>query len=382
MREIVADAALGRPATDVTFPAAGWTGTSDTDFIVTVQAIRRATEVQTLFVGGVARKVMADDVTRKTSFVLNDLSNGSGVAISGNGEAIECEEFSITKQAKADIIWLIDESGSTDHFRQQIVDDAANFFAQAQAAGLDFRMGVTDLHAGRMGRFASRQVGGTGDRWLLPSDEAEFEMNVFDPSGPDPADGGTESGLTQLHDAMVLHTPRNNADPQMVREDAQLIFIIATDEKPQEIKDAGILGEGNVQPSPAQQTQIRQLHRAVHRAAPGRERAVQPDRRAVAVRPDVLRREDVRLLRAGERDRWPPGLALPGRPQPDDRGDDREHRRQRVAADAVEGPDLGEHLGLQADHPARSFAPQRLRLSRIDQLDLVLQPDVQPRSPR
>ena len=256
MREIVTDAALGRPATDVTFPPAGWTGTSDTDFIVSVQAIRRTMQVQTLFVGGVARKVMADDVTRKTGFILNDWSNGSGISVSGNGEAIECEEFSITKQAKADIIWLIDESGSTDHFRQQIVDDAANFFAQAQAAGLDFRMGVTDLHAGRMGRFASRQVGGTGDRWLLPSDEMEFEANVFDPSGPDPADGGTESGLTQLHDAIVLHTPRNNADPQMVREDAQLIFIIATDEKPQEIKDAGILGEGNVQPTPAQQTQI------------------------------------------------------------------------------------------------------------------------------
>jgi hypothetical protein len=256
VREIVTDAALGRPATDVTFPDPGWIGTSDTHFIVSVQAIRRAMALETVFVGGVARKVSADDVTRKTQFVLNDDSNGSGVSVSGNGEAIECEESSIKKQAKADIIWLIDESGSTDHFRQQIVDNAAAFFQQAQAAGLDFRMGVTDLHAGRMGRFASRQVGGTGDRWLLPSDEAEFEADAFDPSGPDQADGGSENGLTQLHDALVLHTPRNNADPQMVREDASLVFIIVTDEKPQEIKDAGILGEGNLQPTPTQQTQI------------------------------------------------------------------------------------------------------------------------------
>jgi hypothetical protein len=259
VRQIVTDAALGRPAADVTFPAAGWVGTSDTHFVVSVQAIRRAMALQTLFVGGVARVVMADDITRKTGFVLNDWSNGSGISVSGNAEAIECEEFSIAKQAKADIIWLIDESGSTDHMRQQIVDDAANFFQQAQAAGLDFRMGVTDLHAGRMGRFASRQVGGTGDRWLTPADEAEFEADAFDPSGPDPADGGSESGLTQMHDALVLHTPRNNADPQMVREDAALIFIIVTDEKPEEIKDAGILGEGNLQPTPAQQAQIDQF---------------------------------------------------------------------------------------------------------------------------
>jgi hypothetical protein len=259
VREIVTDAALGRPAADVTFPQAGWVGTPDTHFIVSVQSIRRAMAVQTLFVGGVARKASADDAMRQTSFILNDWSNGSGVSISGNGEAIECEEISMSRQAKADIIWIIDESGSTSHFRQQIVDDAANFFTQAQAAGLDFRMGVTDMHAGRMGRFASRQVGGTGDRWLLPSDEAQFEADIYDPSGPDGADGGTENGLTQMHDTLVLHTPRNNADPQMIREDAALIVIFVTDEKAEEIKQAGILGENNNEPTPAQLTQIDML---------------------------------------------------------------------------------------------------------------------------
>jgi hypothetical protein len=259
VRKIVTASALGRPAADVTFPDPGWVGTPDTHFLVEVQSIRRAMDLETLFVGGVARKVSADDPTRKTEFVLNDDSNGSGVSVSGNGEAIECEEFLMARQAKADIIWLIDESGTTDHLRQQIVDDAAAFFQQAQSVGLDFRMGVTDLHAGRGGVFASRQVGGTGDRWLSPSDEAEFEADIFDPSGPDGADGGTENGLTQMHDALMLHTPRNNADPQMVREDASLIFIIVTDEKAQEVKDAGILGEGNNEPTPAEQTQIDNL---------------------------------------------------------------------------------------------------------------------------
>ncbi|NVB84742.1 MAG: hypothetical protein HOV81_40605 [Kofleriaceae bacterium] len=256
LRKIVTAAALGRPGSDITFPNAGWVGAADTKFILQVQAIRRAEQLQTLFVGGVARTTHADDPTRRTTFHLNDMSNGTGIALSGNGEEIGCEQFLISRQAKADIIWVVDESGSTSPFRTNIANNATLFFNKAVAAGLDFRMGVTDLDDVKNGIFASRQVGGTGDRWLLPAELMAFKDAINDPSGPDAADGGSEDGLTQMRNAMMRHMPRNNADPQMIREDAKLVFIIVTDEKPQEIKDAGILGEGNLQPSPAQQTQI------------------------------------------------------------------------------------------------------------------------------
>jgi hypothetical protein len=120
-------------------------------------------------------------------------------------------------------------------------------------------MGVTDLDDVKNGIFATRQTGGTGDRWLLPSELTAFQAAINDPSGPDAADGGSEDGLTQMRNAQLRHLPRNNADPQMVREDAKLVIIIVTDEKPQEIKDAGIIGEGNLQPTPAQQMQIDQF---------------------------------------------------------------------------------------------------------------------------
>lgn len=259
VREIVTAAALGRPSADVTFPSPGWVGTADTRFIVSVQSIRRAAAVQTLFVGGVARAVSADDPTRATAFHLADFSNGTGVALSGNGEEQECEEFRATTQAKADIILVIDESGSTSDDRMRIANNAALLFNRAVAAGLDFRIAVTDMNDTSEGIFASRQVGGTGDRWLTPADVTEFQANALDPSGPDAADGGLEHGLTNGRNAVLRHLPRDNADPQKIREDAKLVVIYVTDEKAEEVEDAGILGEGNLEPSAAQQAEINTL---------------------------------------------------------------------------------------------------------------------------
>ena len=99
------------------------------------------------------------------------IASGTGVTVSGNGEAIECEPYVGAQEAKADIIWIVDESGSVNDDRQRIVDNASVFFDKAIAAGLDFRIGVSDMNdtgpGGQPGIFATRQSGGTGDRWLL-----------------------------------------------------------------------------------------------------------------------------------------------------------------------------------------------------------------------
>src|SRR5690606_15155406 len=121
---------------------------------------------------------------------------------------------------------------------------------------LDFRIAVTDMNDASAGIFATRQAGGTGDRWLLSSEQTEFQAAINDPSGPDGADGGTEHGLTQMRATLMRHLPRTHADPPMIREDAKVVIIVVTDEKAEEIKDAGILGEGNNQPNATQQAQI------------------------------------------------------------------------------------------------------------------------------
>ncbi len=255
---------LGRPAADVEMPPAGWVGEEDTQFVMVFQTVYRAEDEQTLYMGAIARLSMFDDRTYNTGFHVDDLSNGTGLSVSGNGEAIECELYLADQQATADIIWVVDESGSVSDDRDRIATNAASFFTKAVNAGLDFRMGVTDMNdtgpGGEPGIFASRQSGGTGDRWLLPNEDAEFATNIGDPSGPDSSDGGAEHGLTQGRAAINRHLPRNNADPQMIRENAKLVVIYVTDERPDEVEDAGILDDfSNPQPTPAQLTEIQNL---------------------------------------------------------------------------------------------------------------------------
>lgn len=261
LRALIMPLLLGRVSTDVNMPTPGWTGETSTTFVVSVQTIRRDALSQTLYVGAVAKLEHYDDRLRVTGFHVDDMSNGTGNSLSANGEAIECEQFIADQQATADIIWVVDESGSVNDDRMRIADNAAAFFNKAVAAGLDFRLGVTDMNdtgpGGVPGKFASRQ--GTDDRWILPSEPMEFANNINDPSGPDTGDGGLEHGLTQGRAALTKHLPRNNADPTKVREEAKLVVIYVTDEKPDEVEDAGILGEGNINPTPAQQTAINNL---------------------------------------------------------------------------------------------------------------------------
>lgn len=260
VRDAIVPALLGKA---VTMPVPMWSGESANQFIVVLQTVFRLGEGQTIYMGAVARRAAYDDRSRRTSLFANDMANGTGHSVSSNGEAVECEQFLADEQATADIIWIIDESGSTLDERQNIGVAATQFFNQAIAAGLDFRMGVTDMHAqgpgNQPGIFASRMAGGTGDRWLLPTEPDLFIAAINDPSGPDLADGGTESGLTQGMSAINRHLPRNNADPQMVRENAKLVVIYVTDENAEEIEVMTSMNPGNNQPTPTQQAEIAQV---------------------------------------------------------------------------------------------------------------------------
>ena len=251
---------LDRPAGDVTLPNLGWSGGTTNRFIMVFQTVYRAEDAQTLHMGAIATLEMYDDRTINTGLHVDDLSNGTGLSVSGNGEAIECDIFLADRQASADIIWIIDESGSVSDDRTRIATNASAFFAKAVSAGLDFRIGVTDMNntgpGGEPGIFASRLSGGSGDRWLLSTEAAEFADNIEDPSGPDASDGGSEHGLTQGRAAINRHLPRSDADAQMVRENVKLVLIYVTDEKADEVEDAGILSEGNYEPSSAEQAEI------------------------------------------------------------------------------------------------------------------------------
>jgi hypothetical protein len=262
VRKALLPALLGRAAGEVAIPTVPWSGEPATRYIVTMQTLHRAVAGQTLYMGSVARGDAFDDREKATGFHADDLSNGTGLAQAGNQELIECQQYLAEDQAAADIIWVLDDSGSTDDDRDRISKNADAFFTKAVEAGLDFRMGVTAMGletSTHRGKFSTRVEGGTGDRWILPSEPGVFTIAINDPTGPD-STSHDESGLIGARTALSLHTPRNSDDPQMVRNGVKLVVIYVTDEASQEVEDAGILSDfSNALPTPEQLSQISAL---------------------------------------------------------------------------------------------------------------------------
>jgi hypothetical protein len=118
-------------------------------------------------------------------------------------------------------------------------------------------MGITAMNLAVMGKFSSRDAAtSTGDRWLLPSELAAFQQGFTDPSSTDPNEGAAEYGLSAAKSAVERHVPRSAMDAAKVRPAAKLVLIFVTDEHPEEIEDANILIDGDVDPTAQQLSQI------------------------------------------------------------------------------------------------------------------------------
>src|SRR3990172_3154769 len=156
VRERAVAAMLDRTPADVQLPPAGWTPAADTQFVVSFQSLHRADANQMLFMGAVARLSDFDDPARATGFHVDDMANGTALTHSGNGDTVECEQFLVSQTPKANIIWVVDESGSMSDDRANVAANATSFFNKATTAGLDFRMGVTDMNDATRRPFSSR----------------------------------------------------------------------------------------------------------------------------------------------------------------------------------------------------------------------------------
>jgi len=201
-----------------------------------------------LVMGAVAAKGNYQDPSRTTGFIVDDLSNGTALARAVDRVGDECNVAQITSLPVADIIWVVDESGSMDDNRQDIVNNANTFFSRALASGLDFRMGVTNVcdpsgsSKAAVGKFCSCASSNTSDmgcddRFLLPSEQSVFSACIKNPPG---YEGGSEYGLTNGMQAVKKHLPRAASDPARIRPEAKLVIIMVTDEIPEELGN-GIL---------------------------------------------------------------------------------------------------------------------------------------------
>ncbi len=258
VRDALLPVLLGRVASSLSGLPTYSFGPSSTRYLVRLQTLLRK-DGRYLIMGGVAESKMAGDVKKVTGIHLDDLSNGTGLAQAKDKDTVECDPFKLQSTSKADIIWVVDESGSMSDNRLDVANNANDFFSLALKSGLDFRMAVTNVvdptdskYKKAVGKFCSKQyafsasgkltnsqdaydMGGT-DRFLLPTEQKIFKSCVLNPPG---YEGGSEYGLYNAYKAVTNHLPRKANDPSKIRPDANLVIIVATDELPNSIM-AGI----------------------------------------------------------------------------------------------------------------------------------------------
>ena len=230
-------------------------GPSETSHIARWETLLRAADGRLLIIGGVAPAAMAADPKQATGYHLDDLSNGTALATAADSDTVECDPFLLAHNPIADIIWVVDESGSMSDNQKDIVANASDFFARALKSGLDFRMAVTSVIDPNdsmpfmpppiLGKLCGQLMppppgwpwdDGGPDRFLLPTEDAIFKSCVANPPYDE---GGSEYGLANAYEAVTRHLPRASGDPTKIRPEATLVVIIATDEAPMELKTGG-----------------------------------------------------------------------------------------------------------------------------------------------
>ena len=247
--------ALDRPRGDLSGLPTAPVGPAGPAHLLKLQTLLRK-DGRLIVMGAVAESSMARDPKQQTGFHLDDLSNGTGLAEPKDTDTVECDSFTVDALPVADIIWVVDESGSMLEDRSAVANNAKEFFGRALQSGLDFRMAVTNVvnttdgPASAIGRFCSRSYSfdakgelvslydsldeGGVDRFLLPAEQALFESCIRNPPGYEVAD---EWGMVNAYEAVRKHLPREPASPYKIRTDAQLVIIIATDELPGSLLD-------------------------------------------------------------------------------------------------------------------------------------------------
>jgi len=209
--------------------------------------------------GAVASDANYKDIKRRTRYLVDDLSNGTALALATDTVGNECDVNILTNKPVADMLWVSDESGSMNDNRKDVQANANEFFKRALSMGLDFRMGITNVvPKGKTGyaKFCSRistskSDSGGVDRFLLPSEQAIFSHCIDNPPGYTGGHSPGEYGLINARDALKGHLPRASSDPGKFRTNASIIIIVLTDQIAAAIESVVNLSTGKLCTLPA-----------------------------------------------------------------------------------------------------------------------------------
>lgn len=218
------------------------------EFIFSLSTILRP-DGRAIYLGVVADRSDYLDPAKLTARLFDEIGGASGLAHAGASLELGCETLRTGTKPKVDLIWVVDESGSMRDRRDRIARSADELFGRAVAAGIDFRMGVTNVNASSAafaGRFCSRissdaNDDGGADRFLSANEAPIFAACIKNPPGWQAVG---EYGLMSAVKAITRHRPKEAQRPDRLRPDAEVVVIVIGDEVPLSL--SLVIGELNL----------------------------------------------------------------------------------------------------------------------------------------
>ncbi len=189
-----------------------------------------------------------------TSVRLNDIAGGTALASGRAGQGTFCQTF-VSGIAKADIIWVVDSSGSMAEEQYAIIEAAEIMSDLLTNSGIDWRIAVTSMDSNETSQVCmefDNSGSGGDDGWggtgpckqyqELPANGAFVKEDRFTKDVEEfkewvalgTSGSATEEGLHMAKKAVEKHHWDNASlnENQRIREDAQVIIVTLSDESP------------------------------------------------------------------------------------------------------------------------------------------------------
>ncbi len=225
---------LNRNLADFATPINAPFTNSSNDFLVNFMVQRDASD-KSLVMGAVG--TYSDWESREqVSFHVADAGSGACIASVNDTTENECEGY-LYRAPVADIVWVVDDSGSMSDDQDRLSNASNTFLQVASNLGLAWRMCVVDMTENNDGSCCTG-TNQSGDVWLsggIPGDDVKFRECIADPAGAQTADGGYEFGLTQMQAAVDRHMPPQQDSTVKYRPDAARIVFFMSDEVANEV---------------------------------------------------------------------------------------------------------------------------------------------------
>ncbi|MDP3278481.1 MAG: hypothetical protein Q8Q09_25045 [Deltaproteobacteria bacterium] len=158
-------------------PLAGSPGTRA--HIIEVTTVLRQSERRVIFIIAVAPEGLVDDLSTTTAIRMADIANATALGSRNERLDTRCHLVQTQRTFQADLLWLVDTSGSMNVHQDRVGRTAQRFVEELSVVGADFRLGV--LQAGTE-RFSPERevVGSRSFAWIDGASPAAAQRLAFE----------------------------------------------------------------------------------------------------------------------------------------------------------------------------------------------------------